>query len=359
MPDLRRADARHGDRAVLLDVLDAAPVRRADVRLLRRRPLQHRPEELRSRRRLAAGGVAGARRSITCCRTSRPSTSRPRSCTDCRSPPATSRRPRATGSPTSPRCCWRRRSDLLAAGLQVTRRAPPPGRGWRWRSRRFGAGDRRCRSVRDRAYPRERAAEPGAALRPVAGRRSRRIALSFDALAADVYWIRAIQHYGGDRLSRDGRRQIRAAVSAARPDDDARSVLHDRLPVRRDLPERSAIRAGRAGRIWRLRCCEKGHRRAADEVAVLPRHRLRPLLAAARLRRPRRSGSGGGGAARCAQLAGAAGRVDADRAAAIAPRRGSCGSRLLQSEERWLREMAERSAAPAGRARSDRPAAVR
>ena len=27
-----------------------------------------------------------------------------------------------------------------------------------------------------------------------------RMALGFDALAADVYWIRAIQHYGGDRL---------------------------------------------------------------------------------------------------------------------------------------------------------------
>jgi len=30
-----------------------------------------------------------------------------------------------------------------------------------------------------------------------------RLALGFDALAADLYWIRAIQHYGGDRLNRD------------------------------------------------------------------------------------------------------------------------------------------------------------
>lgn len=29
----------------------------------------------------------------------------------------------------------------------------------------------------------------------------RRIALAFDALAADVYWIRALQHYGGDNLA--------------------------------------------------------------------------------------------------------------------------------------------------------------
>ena len=28
-----------------------------------------------------------------------------------------------------------------------------------------------------------------------------RVALSYDALVADLYWIRAIQHYGGTRLS--------------------------------------------------------------------------------------------------------------------------------------------------------------
>ena len=34
-----------------------------------------------------------------------------------------------------------------------------------------------------------------------------RAALSYDALVADVYWIRALQHYGGTKLSRDpGRR---------------------------------------------------------------------------------------------------------------------------------------------------------
>ena len=33
------------------------------------------------------------------------------------------------------------------------------------------------------------------------GRVARVLSLSFTALAADVYWMRAIQHYGGDRLS--------------------------------------------------------------------------------------------------------------------------------------------------------------
>jgi tetratricopeptide (TPR) repeat protein len=32
---------------------------------------------------------------------------------------------------------------------------------------------------------------------------ARRIALGYDALAADLYWIRAIQHYGGTKLSTD------------------------------------------------------------------------------------------------------------------------------------------------------------
>lgn len=32
-----------------------------------------------------------------------------------------------------------------------------------------------------------------------------RLALSYDALVADLYWIRAVQHYGGTRLSRDPR----------------------------------------------------------------------------------------------------------------------------------------------------------
>jgi len=31
----------------------------------------------------------------------------------------------------------------------------------------------------------------------------KRLALSYDALLADVYWIRAVQHYGGTRLSKD------------------------------------------------------------------------------------------------------------------------------------------------------------
>jgi hypothetical protein len=60
---------------------------------------------------------------------------------------------------------------------------------------------------RDRAYPRE-LRETQRLLYVQSGPVMRRLTLSYDALAADVYWIRAIQHYGGDRLtSAQGRRR--------------------------------------------------------------------------------------------------------------------------------------------------------
>jgi tetratricopeptide (TPR) repeat protein len=36
----------------------------------------------------------------------------------------------------------------------------------------------------------------------------KRLALSYDSLLADVYWIRAVQHYGGTRLSTDPNKQF-------------------------------------------------------------------------------------------------------------------------------------------------------
>lgn len=60
--------------------------------------------------------------------------------------------------------------------------------------------------VRDRAYPRDQL-QNRAFLYVQSPAALRRIALSFDSLAADVYWIRALQHYGGDRLSADGRQR--------------------------------------------------------------------------------------------------------------------------------------------------------
>jgi hypothetical protein len=60
--------------------------------------------------------------------------------------------------------------------------------------------------ARDRMWPRNRPA-----VQQILYVRSpealKRIVLGFDALAADVYWIRAIQHYGGQRLEAAGARR--------------------------------------------------------------------------------------------------------------------------------------------------------
>ena len=53
--------------------------------------------------------------------------------------------------------------------------------------------------ARDRLYQ-QRERETERILYVRSGEAAKRMTLDFDALAADVYWIRAIQHYGGDRL---------------------------------------------------------------------------------------------------------------------------------------------------------------
>jgi tetratricopeptide (TPR) repeat protein len=54
--------------------------------------------------------------------------------------------------------------------------------------------------VRDRQYPLDRR-ETERMLYVRSGEALKRIWLEFDAVGADTYWIRAIQHYGGDRLA--------------------------------------------------------------------------------------------------------------------------------------------------------------
>ena len=66
------------------------------------------------------------------------------------------------------------------------------------------AGAMAFQIARDRAYPRQsHAAERLLYVR--SGSALQHLALEFDTLASDVYWIRAIQHYGGERLA--GRRR--------------------------------------------------------------------------------------------------------------------------------------------------------
>jgi hypothetical protein len=60
--------------------------------------------------------------------------------------------------------------------------------------------------ARDTWYPRDEQ-QARSLLYVRSGPALRRVVLGFDALAADVYWIRAIQHYGGDRLAGSGKRK--------------------------------------------------------------------------------------------------------------------------------------------------------
>ena len=55
--------------------------------------------------------------------------------------------------------------------------------------------------VREARYPRDTVAEAVLYFPP--GRAVTRLALSYDALLADVYWIRALQHFGSTRLKKD------------------------------------------------------------------------------------------------------------------------------------------------------------
>lgn len=63
----------------------------------------------------------------------------------------------------------------------------------------LGAASIGAQQLRDRWYERPQTDARMLYLR--SGAVASRLALSFDALAADLYWLRVIQHYGGDRLS--------------------------------------------------------------------------------------------------------------------------------------------------------------
>ncbi|HEX6973707.1 MAG TPA: hypothetical protein VF147_04860, partial [Vicinamibacterales bacterium] len=64
---------------------------------------------------------------------------------------------------------------------------------------------------RDRVYPRSQQ-ETTEVLYVRSGPALKRMALGYDALLADVYWIRALQHYGGNHLARSSGRSSYALL---------------------------------------------------------------------------------------------------------------------------------------------------
>ena len=89
--------------------------------------------------------------------------------------------------------------------------------------------------VRDRTFAHEKADERLLYLR--SGTVVQKAALSYDAMLADLYWIRALQHYGRERLKPGGDRRYDLLYPLLE--------LHRRLPVRRHLPGRAASRRRR------------------------------------------------------------------------------------------------------------------
>ena len=135
--------------------------------------------------------------------------------------------------------------------------------------------------VRDRRYEAYRAALE--VLYIPSGTMLQRIALSFDALLADVYWISAIQHYGGAKLADEAERNY--------------ALLYPLLDITTTLDPRFNA-AYRFGAIFlteaypdgpgqpdeAVALLEKGGAAHARAVGVSARHRVRPLLVVARLR---------------------------------------------------------------------------
>ena len=299
-PADRRADdhagagAAHGRRAVLLDVLvERAAVGRLHGRHLRRRAAQRRPARTSatssrspgwsarssSADRLAGAGVFGVRRQER------------RSCTAL---PIGAGLRRCTRSAMRliyiAAVAGRRRGRVRAAGVQVTRAPATPGRACSPCSAGIGAGRRRAARARRRLSA--AAPSPSGCCTCGPGATADRLFLSFDALAADVYWIRTIQHYGRDRKSTapTGRFELLQPLLDLTTTLDPQFI--DRVPVRRDLPGDGA--AGRAGpRRPGHRAAREGTGARPRRVAVRARHRVHPLLAHRRLQRRPPTGSSG------------------------------------------------------------------
>ena len=151
----------------------------------------------------------------------------------------------------------------------------------------------------------------------------------------------------------------RAAVSAARHHDDARSAVQHRVSLRRGVPGRSAIPRGAGRPDLAIALLEKGLRARPDKWEYMQdigfvHYWYRPRL-------PARPPTGSSRPARCPARRGGCGRWRRRRSrrAATGGRRARCGRRFVQSAEiDWLRQDAERRLLAAARARRDRRAAA-
>jgi hypothetical protein len=126
-------------------------------------------------------------------------------------------------------------------------------------------------AARERAYPSPEDSEESLYLR--SGLALRRLTGAYNALAADVYWIRAIQYYGGTKQSLDqklakppkeGEPQARAAAAPA----NAYQLLYPLLDITTTLDPRFNI-AYRFGSVFLAEPYPRGARRPDLAITLL------------------------------------------------------------------------------------------
>jgi hypothetical protein len=130
-------------------------------------------------------------------------------------------------------------------------------------------------AARERVYPQDRETEESLYLR--SGIALRRIAGAYNTLAADLYWIRAIQYYGGAKHRLDALGTVAQAVEpppsiAA----DAYPLLYPLLDIATTLDPRFNI-AYRFGSIYLAESYPRGANRPDLAIALLEKGlRVRP-----------------------------------------------------------------------------------
>jgi hypothetical protein len=121
-------------------------------------------------------------------------------------------------------------------------------------------------AARERVYPQERETEESLYLR--SGIALRRIAGAYNTLAADLYWIRAIQYYGGTKQRLDAPGAVRPGSAAPAPAADAYPLLYPLLDISTTLDPRFNI-AYRFGAIYLAEPYPRGANRPDLAIALL------------------------------------------------------------------------------------------
>ncbi len=137
------------------------------------------------------------------------------------------------------------------------------------------------------------------------GEHVRRLFPGFEGLAADIYWLRTVQYFGGERVFSPGP-AVRAAPAPRRHHHYPRPAAGGGVPLRGHLPLRAPAERGRSPGPGH-RAAREGRAKPARVLAAATGPGLLPLP----LRRGRPPGGGGprggGGSARCRVLVADAG----------------------------------------------------